>query len=164
MNKNKSLVCLAAFFMLFIIACSSSKKTGPIAPRKDFKGSWTITSVAVEGVEGKINVTAFDDAALNCFNGSDWVLPNNGYGSYTINAGGDCAGGARKIIWSQRMNGATTLFNFKHMDGVKKSDSKHVEEGYSLEVTSFDENGFTARSPILFEGKTIYIVYNFQRR
>lgn len=164
MSKNKSLLVLSALIMLFFIACSSSKKSAPIAPRKDFKGSWMITSATVDGADGKLNITAFDDAALKCFEGSDWVLPNNGYGTYTINAGGDCAGGARKIIWSQRMNGSTTLFNFKHMDGVKKSDSKHVEEGYSLEVTSFDDNAFTARSPIMFEGKTIYIVYHFQRK
>jgi len=164
MKKNKSLVVLSALTMLFFIACSSSKKAGPIAPRKDFKGTWTVSSTSVEGADGKLNITAFDDVALQCFVGSDWVLPNNGYGTYTINGGGDCAGGERKIIWSQRMNGSTTLFNFKHMDGVKKSDSRHVEEGYSLEVTSFDEYGFTAKSPVMFEGKTIYIVYNFQRK
>ncbi|MCH5688581.1 hypothetical protein LWM68_32585 [Niabella sp. W65] len=30
------------------------------------------------------------------------------------------ARGTRQIIWSQRVNGGTTLFNFKKMDGVKK--------------------------------------------
>ncbi|MCH5597029.1 hypothetical protein [Niabella ginsengisoli] len=149
--------------MLFLASCSSSKNA-PVAPRKDFKGNWTITSARVEGVEGKINVTAFDDAPLTCFEGSEWVLPNNGYGSYTINAGGDCPGGARQILWSQRVNGGTTLFNFKKQDGVKKSDSKHIAEGYSLEVTSFADNSFEARSPVQFEGKTIYIIYNFQKR
>ncbi|GAB3432913.1 lipocalin family protein [Niabella aquatica] len=149
--------------VIFLVSCSSAKKTA-IAPRKDFKGNWAITSATLEGVEGKVNVTAFDDVPLHCFEGSSWVLPNNGYGSYTINGGGDCAAGARQILWSQRVNGGTTLFNFKRMDGVKKSDSKHVTEGYSLEVTSFNENAFTAKSPIFFEGKTVYIVYNFEKR
>ncbi|WP_346237081.1 hypothetical protein ABDK00_012415 [Niabella insulamsoli] len=164
MNKNRNLTALAFLFVttMFVISCSSGKNA-PIAPRKDFKGNWTITSAHLEGVDGKVNVTAFDDVALNCFEGSQWVLPNNGYGSYTINGGGDCAGGARQILWSQRVNGGTTLFNFKRMDGVKKSDSKHVEEGYSLEVTNFNESSFEARSPIQFEGKTVYVVYQFQK-
>ena len=165
MNKSKQLAAVLLAAIFFFAACSSGKKSAPIAPRKDFKGSWTITSARVEGVEGKINVTAFDDVALHCFEGSDWVLPNNGYGSYTINStDGSCYSGARQIIWSQRMSGNTTLFNFKKMDGVKKSDSKHVEEGYSLEVTSFNDNSFEAQSPIQFEGRTVYIVYNFQRK
>lgn len=163
MNKNRNLAVFLMAAVIFLISCSSSKNA-PIAPRKDFKGSWAITSATLEGVEGKVNVTAFDDVPLHCFEGSTWVFPNNGYGSYTINAGGNCAGGARQILWLQRVNGGTTLFNFKRMDGVKKSDSKHVTEGYSLEVTSFTDNTFTARSPIQFEGKTVYIVYNFEKR
>lgn len=163
MNKNRNLVALLMAAVIFLVSCSSAKKTA-IAPRKDFKGNWAITSATLEGVEGKVNVTAFDDVPLHCFEGSTWVLPNNGYGSYTINGDGDCAAGARQILWSQRINGGATLFNFKRMDGVKKSDSKHVTEGYSLEVTSFTDNTFTARSPIQFEGKTVYIVYNFEKR
>lgn len=163
MSKNKSLAVLFFAAVFFVAACSNSKNA-PIAPRKDFKGTWSISSASIEGVDGKVNVSAFDDVALHCFEGSTWVFPNNGYGSYTINASGDCAAGARQILWSQRVNGGTTLLNFKKMDGVKKSDSKHVSEGYSLEVTSFTENSFEARSPILFEGKTVYIVYNFQKR
>ena len=163
MNKYGSLF-LCSLVMLVFASCAS-KKNAPIAPRKDFKGTWTIASAKLEGAAGKLNVTAFDDVALKCFEGSEWVLPNNGYGTYTISASsGDCYAGARKIIWSQRVSGGTTLFNFKKMDGVKKSDSKHVAEGYSMEVTSFDDNSFVARSPILFEGKTIYIVYDFVRK
>ncbi|WP_114789721.1 lipocalin family protein [Niabella yanshanensis] len=163
MTITKNLTVLLVAAAIFLVSCSSGKNV-PIAPRKDFKGNWTITSAQLQGAEGKVNVTAFDDAALKCFEGSEWVLPNNGYGSYTINGGADCPAGARQIIWSQRVNGGTTTFNFKKMDGVKKSDSKHVQEGYSLEVTSFTENSFVAQSPIQFEGRTVYIVYTFERR
>jgi len=163
MTITKNLTALLVAITIFLVSCSSSKNA-PIAPRKDFKGNWTITSARLQGADGKVNVTAFDDAALKCFEGSEWVLPNNGYGSYTINGGADCPGGARQIIWSQRVNGGTTTFNFKKMDGVKKSDSKHVQEGYSLEVTSFTENSFVAQSPIQFEGRTVYIVYTFEKR
>ncbi|MFT4093934.1 MAG: lipocalin family protein [Niabella sp.] len=158
--KYLSVVVITA--ALIFTACSSGKNA--IASRKDFKGSWEITSARVDGAEGNLNITAFDDAALKCFEGSQWYLPNNGYGTYTINAGGDCVSGARQILWSQRVNGGITLFNFKKMDGVRKKNSKDIDEGYSLEVTSFEGDHFTARSPVQFEGKTIYIVYDFSRR
>ncbi len=162
MKKNKIFMALLVM-VIFMVSCAT-KKNVPIALRKDFKGSWVITSTTVLGADGKLNVTAFDDVALKCFEGSVWVLPNNGYGSYTINGGAECSGGARQIIWSQRVNGGTTFFNFKKMDGVKKSDSKRVGEGYSLEVTSFAKNTFEARSSVFFEGKTVYIVYQFNRK
>ncbi|MEE6186132.1 hypothetical protein [Niabella digestorum] len=161
MNKLQFLRLSLFVVILGLSACSTSKSA--IAPRKDFVGNWEIISVRVEGAEGKLNITAFDDADLNCFRGSTWYLPSNGYGSYTIN-NGECPSGARQILWSQRVNGGATLFNFKKMDGVRKKDSKDILEGYSLEVTSFEGNSFTLRSPVLFEGKTIYIVYEFSRR
>lgn len=162
MSKNSKFFLFALVMLVF--ASCASKKNAPVAPRKDFKGSWTITSANVVGAEGKLNIKAFDDVALKCFEGSIWVFPNNGYGSYTIAGGTDCYSGARQIIWSQRINSGTTLLNFKKMDGVKKSDSKHVSDGYSLEVTAFGDNSFEARSPIQFEGKTIYIVYSFVKK
>lgn len=160
MKKIKFLSLILS--ILVLVSCSSGKKAA-VAPRKDFKGNWEITSAKLEGAEGKLNITAFDDADLKCFQNSTWTLPNNGYGSYTINASG-CSAGARKIIWSQRVSNGITFFNFKKMDGVKKKDSKDVAEGYSLEVTSFTDGHFTARSPIMFEGKTVYIVYDFEKR
>ncbi|GAB3023331.1 lipocalin family protein [Niabella terrae] len=162
MTKMKQLQLLMGAVIILLASCSSSKNA--IAPRKDFKGNWEIVSATVEGAgDAKLNVTAFDDVALKCFEGSQWTLPNNGYGTYNI-AAADCAGGERQILWSQRVRDGKTLFNFKRMDGVRKKDSKDVEEGYSMEVTGFDENGFTAMSPVEFEGKTIYIVYDFQKR
>lgn len=163
MNRKNilPLILIAGLFVSMLTSCSSSKNS--IAPRKDFKGNWEITSVVVEGAEGKLNITAFDDADIKCFEGSEWYLPNNGYGSYTINKG-DCATGTRQILWSQRVNGNSTLFNFKKMDGVKKKDSKDVVEGYSLEVISFEGDHFAARSSITFEGKPISIIYNFSKR
>jgi len=162
MKKVKILSVLAIALTVLFSSCSSVKNAA-VAPRKDFKGNWEITSARLDGAEGKLNITAFDDAALNCFVNSTWSLPNNGYGSYTVNAS-NCASGARQIIWSQRVSNGITYFNFKKMDGVKKKDSKDVAEGYSLEVTSFEEGHFTARSPVLFEGKTIFLVYDFVKR
>lgn len=161
MKRITQFLFAAICVSVFLVACSSGKNA--IAPRGDFKGSWQITSARLQGAEGNLNITAFDDADLKCFEGSQWYLPNNGYGNYTINASG-CAGGARQILWSQRVSGGATYFNFKKMDGIKKSDSKNIAEGYSMEVTSFEKDKFTARSPVNFEGRTVYIIYDFERR
>lgn len=157
-----------AFVLLTVVfvsaSCSNSKKSSNTVPRNDFKGNWTVTNVSVEGTDTKnLKIEAFDDVPLNCFNGSTWVFPNNGYGSYTINSQ-DCAGGARQILWSTRNVNGNTNFNFKRVDGLKKNQSKNVAEGYSLEVISSDKDHFVAQSPVSFEGKTIYIVYNFEKR
>lgn len=144
------------------VACSNTKKI--TITRQDFKGSWYVSSVTVDGEnKSKLNIVSFDDVALNCFEDSQWYFPNSGYGNYNITQSG-CATGERQIIWSQRMKNGITHLNFKRMDGVKRSDSKRVEDGYSLEVTHYEKNHFTASSPIQFEGKTIYIVYHFERR
>lgn len=158
---------LPAFLVLAIsilMSCSGSKKAVKTASREDLKGKWQLVSTAVEGVINTtdLRITSFDDAALNCFEGSEWNLPNNGYGSYTISKQG-CSNGARQILWSYRYIDNHPYFNFKNMDGVKKSDSKKVQEGYSLEVTDFGKGFFTAKSPVSFEGKTIYITYNFKK-
>ena len=171
MNKNNSTIMkrILQFAVLLLIisatgvACSTNKNTTTV-PRTDFKGSWVVTNTSIEGTDTKnLKVQAFDDVDLACFTGSEWVLPNNGYGTYTIN-GQDCSGGPRQILWSTRNYNGVTHFNFKRVDGLKKNQSKNVEEGYSLEVISSDNAHFVAQTPISFEGKTIYIVYNFERK
>ncbi len=124
-----------------------------------------VSSVHVEGVNSgtRIKTTAFDDAAVECFNGSQWQLPNNGFGTYTISEAG-CLTGERRIIWSVRTANGINYFNFKKMDGVRNSRANEVEEGYSMEITSLSGNAFTARSPVNFEGRTIYIIYDFVKQ
>lgn len=162
MKKLLQISAFALILSILAVSCSSSKTT--VATHSDLKGNWEVTSTEVQGTSNNnLKVVAFDDVALSCFNGSQWTLPNNGYGSYNINSA-NCAGGNRPILWSQREKNGLTFLNFKKMDGVKKKDSKRVEEGYSLEVTNYEKDHFTARSPIDFEGRTIYIVYHFSRR
>lgn len=144
-------------------SCSGTKKL----QKGTLKGTWTVTSVRIDGVDPgtQLKTTAFDDVAIDCFNGSQWSLPNNGFGTYNItSAGNGCMAGERRIIWSVRTSNGVDYFNFKKMDGVKNSKAREVEEGYSLEVTSVGDGAFTARSPIVFEGRTIYIVYNFVKQ
>ncbi|MCF3111711.1 hypothetical protein LL912_23185 [Niabella sp. CC-SYL272] len=165
MKRISQIALLLITISVIGMACSNSKKSASTTvPRQDFKGTWVVTGTSIEGTDTKnLKVEAFDDAALKCFEGSVWVFPNNGYGSYTIN-GQDCSGGARQILWSTRNINGVTHLNFKRVDGLKKNQSKNVAEGYSMEVTSSGQDHFIAQSPISFEGKTIYIVYNFQKQ
>lgn len=161
MNK---VVSVAAFIvMLSLAACSGSKKA-PQATKQDLMGHWELISTEIDGIANtnNIKVTSFDDVSLGCLTGSQWSFPNSGYGSYNITKTG-CATGERKILWSQRSSNGKTYLNFKKMDGVKKSDSKKVEEGYTLDVVGFGKDFIKAESPISFEGKTVYIIYNFRK-
>lgn len=160
MKRIYQLLVVASIATLLFSACSANKKM----PRGDIKGNWVVTSATVQGADGKIKTTAFDDVPVECFNGSQWKFPNNGYGSYTISGGSNCMAGERQIIWSVRTRNGVDYLQFKKMDGLRKKDAKDVDEGYALEISNYGGTSFTARSPLVFEGKTIYIVYNFSKQ
>ena len=167
MKKILSFTLVAIAGILFFTACSSAKKSSnesTTVSRNALKGNWIITSTSVEGADAtKLKITAFDDVALGCLNGSTWNFPNSGYGSYTINNAA-CEQGSRKIIWSQKTTNGMSSLKFKHMDELKRNQAKSVAEGYILEITKNSKDNFTAKSPLNFEGKTIYIVYNFEKQ
>jgi len=147
---------------LVAASCSNTKKT--TVARNDLKGTWAVSHVDVEGANAsKLNITSFDDAALNCFEGSTWYLPNNSYGNYNISNSG-CRPGERRIIWSQEVRDGMTYLGFKHMDDLPNKKAKTVKDGYRLQVTSFEKNHFIAKSPVSLEGQTIYIVYHFEKK
>lgn len=153
------LAVLAISFLA--VSCSNTKSV--TATRSQLTGSWTISNVEVEGANAsQLNITSFDDVALKCLEGSQWYLPNSGYGNYNISKS-DCRTGERRIIWSQDVRDGITYLGFKHLDNIKKSQAKKVEDGYRMEVTNYEKNHFIAKSPVSFEGRTIYIVYHFNK-
>lgn len=161
--RHKIFVPVLALLTLFVMgSCSSSKSASQNVKKKDIRGTWTVSSVSIEGLAAgtKIKTVAFDDVPYECFQGSQWYLPNSGFGTYNI-ASANCMTGERKINWSFRTKDGVNTFNFKKMDGVKRKDANDVDDGYKLVITDITDNGFTAKSPVVFEGKTIYFVYNF---
>lgn len=159
--KNLMSASFVFIVIAFLASCSSSNKA--LISKTDLKGTWEVTATEIDGAnDAKLNITSFEDAALHCFNNSRWYFPNNGYGNYKI-MNTNCNAGERPIIWSQSFKNGKTYLGFKRMDGVKKIDAKRVEEGYSLEIVQAEKDHFTARTPVDFEGTTIYIVYHFQR-
>ena len=161
MKRIFNLLFVSAILSIIAVSCSNTKTA--VATRNDLVGNWRVSHVEVEGADASnLNVTSFDDVPLKCFEGSQWSLPNSGNGNYNISQSG-CRPGDRRIVWSQEVANGTTYLGFKHMDDLKNNQAKTVKEGYRLQVTSYEKNHFIAKSPVSFEGKTIYIVYHFEK-
>ena len=148
--------------IIFQTACSSSKSAQPTTNRKEVKGKWMLDSIGYEGLVpgAKYNIALLDEGAGNCLAGSTWVLPNNGFGSYTITTTSTgCTPGERKINWSYRTENGETIFQYKRLEeGVK---AKNVTEGYRFKIVSAGDNAMHLQQQVTSEGKTININYQF---
>ena len=164
--KNLALAALCLIVAsLFAVSCASSSgatSTTQDISKSSVKGNWVVTDIQFEGIPGNSKVTVFDEASYNCFKGSNWVLPSNGKGSYTLSATSDgCTTATQPIMWSLYKNGGASMFQFKKLsDGVK---AKNVTDGYRVELSSNDGNTMVWRAPVNFEGNSAYIIYTLQK-
>lgn len=144
-------------------ACSPSKVASPDGGNVNLRGTWTVSNIDVDGVSKTgFKVTVFDDAPYTCFVGSQWTLVPNGNGTYTVPGGGaDCSAGERKIYWSVQNVSGTKYFQFKKLYAGEKP--KNVADGYRLQLRSLTANSMQLQSAVDFEGKTVYINYQFTR-
>src|SRR5689334_16882537 len=111
-----------AMIMLVTSSCSSSKNA-TTASRNNLKGTWNLDQVSYEGLAAseKLRLTLLDEGTEACLMGSTWTLPNNGYGSYTINTSqSGCVPGQKNIVWSYRMEGDQPVFQYKKLPGGEK--------------------------------------------
>lgn len=181
MKKLILAIGLLAATPLLFTACSS---TSHIVNGVQLNGNYRVSDVRVTGVDTrstthtetfndagntsatiltkvKLQTTVFDDVTPNCFIGSEWVLPHNGNGTYTIARNGDCYAGQRQIVWSVRTDAnGQKIFQLKILSGQK---AKNVTEGYILNITNTTQNGFTLMSPVTVDGQTAYVYYDFVR-
>ncbi|HEY0298981.1 MAG TPA: hypothetical protein VGB84_07160 [Arachidicoccus sp.] len=181
MKKTTFAICLLMLPSLIFTACSS---TSHIVSGVQLNGNYRVSDVRVTGVNTastthketyndagntsatiltkvKLETTVFDDVTPNCFIGSEWVLPHNGNGTYTIQNNGDCYAGQRQIVWSVRTDqSGQKIFQLKILNGQK---AKTVTEGYILDITNTSQSGFTLMSPVTVDGKTAYVYYDFTR-
>ena len=166
MKQQLSIFSLALALSIFLYACGSTSHT---VEGVNLNGTYLLNNVSFNGIDSgsvntvrtgnssatvrhnvKINSLVFDDAAPDCFRGSTWVLPHNGYGSYTINSGADCGNGTRSIVWSIRTDAnKQKIFQLKIINGAK---AKTVTTGYLLDVTNLTQNGFSLTEPISVNG------------
>lgn len=150
---------------LFAVSCSSSKNTVAVPERSGVKGNWVLNTITYEGLasDKRVNITLLDEGAEACLSGSTWVLPNNGYGSYTITSStSGCTPGQRNIIWSYQKAGDQAFFQFKRLEGGVKA--KNITDGYRFRLVSVDETSMQLQSEVSFEGKPLFINYSFSKQ
>ena len=165
MAKHHSyLVALLLTVMAITYTACGPTKGITNSDKKGFPGTWTLNNIHFEGMPDntKFKATVFDDVPYTCLQNSQWNLPSNGKGSYVVNSSAaDCIAGERFIFWSIEKSGDIQYFQFKRVDGGVKP--KSVTTGYRMEVGSLTETTMQLRSPLNFEGRTVYIVYDFSK-
>lgn len=153
-------------FALLVSACASQKGTTVSANsmRKSATGKWTLNTVSFEGLPSTAKVTTvFSNIPYQCLEGSEWNLPSNSYGSFTVTStASGCAAMTQNIVWSTLNQGGVIMLQFKELlEGVK---AKNISDGYRVELTSADNTSMTWRAPVTVEGQTAYIIYSFSRK
>jgi hypothetical protein len=162
--KHLTLAALCLVATIFAMSCKSSQP-GAVAQsinKSAVKGNWVITDISFEGIPKGSRVTVFDEASFNCFKGSQWILPSNSNGSYTLSSTEDgCSTATQPIVWSIYKEGGVDMFQFKKVGtGLK---AKNVTDGYRVEISSLSNTTMVWRAAVNFENNNAYIVYTLQR-
>ena len=151
------LLCTVA---VLVFACKSKSVTNTNTANKvqvAMKGNWTVTAVTYPGMQ-YIKVNSFDLADSQCFVGSNWkFISNNNKGSMAL-AKADCTSFSSPITWFVNKDGQ---FILKVLNAGEKA--RKVREGYVLKVANQTESSFQLIDQGLVEGKTIDVVYQFQK-
>lgn len=162
--KHLTLAALCLMASIFVFSCKSQSgaATTQSINKSAVKGNWVITDISFEGIPRGSKVTVFDEASFNCFKGSQWVLPSNANGSYTLSSTEDgCSTATQPIVWSIYKQGGADMFQFKKVGtGLK---AKNVTEGYRVEISSLTNTSMVWRAAVNFEGNNAYIIYTLQR-
>jgi hypothetical protein len=154
---------ITALVILIISSCSVSKEARSI--KRNINGNWILETVTTEGITGVVKTKVFNEADLVCFIGSEWnFIANNSMGSYTlVDKSKNCTPVKRFIRWSvYEPKDAAKEFQFKRLDD--KKNAMDNGDGYRLTVTEHGDNGFKLKSDMVFEGRTVAIIYNFVKK
>lgn len=176
MKKNKLVLALLSIVTIGLISCSSGHKVAGV----NLDGDYVLNNISFSGIDSGgvkkeyfakdtatiihsvfLNTLVFDDAAPNCFEGSTWHLPFNGYGSYTISGNSNCGPGQRSINWSIRTVNGQSQFRFKVLNGAK---AKKITDGYIMNIVNSTTSGFTATEDINVDGRPATVTFNFVRQ
>ena len=155
--KKIILVCTLAVLMF---ACKSTSVTSTNTDRKaqvGMKGNWTISSVTYPGSQ-YIKVNSFDLADSQCFVGSTWkFVSNNNKGNMALTKA-NCMSFSSPITWFVNKDGQ---FILKVLNAGEKA--RKVRDGYVLNIANQTESSFQLIDKGVVEGKTIDVVYQFQK-
>lgn len=152
---------ISSLLLFCLVSCNNSKALAD--SEKLMRGDWTITNVSIDGInQSYVDVTVFDEANSQCYQGSLWhLVQNNNSGNYSLNAGGDCPDATTKIKWFVTEEGGQMYFNFKKVYEGEKP--KNVVDGYKLRITGNTGNEIDLRQDLMFEGKPIGVNYTFTK-
>jgi hypothetical protein len=151
------------FLVLLSIVIIGCKSAAPVANTKvdnkserAIKGNYMLTSVSYPGSD-YIKISSFDIADSKCFIGSKWkFVSNNNKGDFALD-NPSCTSFVSGITWYINKDG---MFVMKVLNETK---SKRVKEGYILKVQNLTESSFELVDRGDVGGKSIDIVYQFQR-
>lgn len=145
-------VLLICAFVIMLASCGSIDTKSQVG----IKGDWTITQVMYPNSE-YIKVNSFDIADSKCFEGSSWnFISNNNKGTMTLSKA-ECPAFTSPIVWTVTKAGDFTL---KITDGEK---AKRVTQGYFLKLRNQTESSFQLVDNVTVGGKTVEVVYQFQK-
>jgi hypothetical protein len=157
--KKQILVSLLA--MIFFSCKSSQTAVNTKLDNKTevaLKGNWIVTSVAFPNSEF-ISATSFNIADSKCFEGSQWsFVSNNNKGEMKLYQA-NCIDFNSKITWYINKDGFMVLKFLT--EGIK---AKHTESGYVLKLASVTEDKFQLVDKLTIAGKTVSLMYNFERK
>jgi hypothetical protein len=163
--QRSNLIIILFSVGLFSFSCSSSKKSVANIDRSDVKGTWLLENITYEGLpqNQSLKLVLLDEGNADCLEGSTWVFPNNGYGSYSIaSSRSGCTTGERSIVWSHRVENGQDILQFKKLTGGVKA--KDVTEGYKFNIVSATDANLVLTSKVPYQGNTISISYNFSKK
>lgn len=151
---------LLALVVVLGLACNPPKVVQD--SYKVMKGYWTLDEITYDA-PGKYNITLFNDATAECFEGSTWqFIPNNNTGNYTIE-NSDCDSGERHFIFTvQEIDKQSGLYDFmlKPTAERKKSDSN---AGYRLKLAQLGDVSMTWQQTVQVDGKPFTINMRFSK-
>jgi len=152
---------LLTLIAVTVISCGTPKTV--IQSKKEIKGYWNLTNISYSE-EGDFNVSMFDIATKECFEGSSWkFIPNNNTGNYNF-AGADCPTEENYFIFTiQEMDQATGLYDFllKPTNAKKKSATN---AGYRLQLTQLSETAMQWKQTLNVDGEPFTITMNFTKQ
>lgn len=149
---------------LLVVSCGPSKTA--IEARKTFKGDWVLNNITYPSNTGDFNVTLFNEASANCFQGSMWsFVSNNNTGTYTLQGPNCTAAGERYFNWSidEENTARAGGYDFLLKPTDERNRSTTGNQGFRINLVELSETSMTWEQTVTLEGSPFVIRMNFTK-